>query len=81
LKTDSDFSGTSTERAEKKKLKESNIFLMKVIHGRVPTELLNSKITSTDRENLSSLVPHLRQTTNTADEQMVMTYQDVYEEV
>ena len=59
----SNLSGTSTERAQKKHLKESNIFLMKVIHGRVHNDLLASRITSTDRENLSTLIPHLVQNT------------------
>lgn len=50
-------SGTSSERKRRKELCESNIFLMKVIHGNVPNELLASRITSTDRENLSTLIP------------------------
>lgn len=52
-------SQSSEQRARNKDLKESNIFLMKVIHGRVPNELLTSRITSTDRENLSTLIPQL----------------------
>ena len=54
-----DLSMTSTERERRRDLKQSNIFLMKVIHGNVPAELLGSRITSTDRENLSTLIPHL----------------------
>ena len=57
--TDSDWSGTSSERARKKEMKQSNVFLLKVINGRVPSDLLNSRITRTDRENLSTLIPHL----------------------
>ena len=80
---ESHLSGTSSERAKIKEMRESNVFLMKVIHGRVPNELLTSRITSTDRENLSTLIPHLQinqqNSTNAAD-QYVFTYQDVYEE-
>mmetsp|Transcript_13497 Transcript_13497/g.18488 ORF Transcript_13497/g.18488 Transcript_13497/m.18488 type:complete len:116 (+) Transcript_13497:1648-1995(+) len=50
-------SANSSELRRLKELKESNIFLMKVIHGNVPNELLASRITSTDRENLSTLIP------------------------
>ena len=57
--TESDLSGTSSERARKKEMKQSNVFLLKVINGRVPSDLLNSRITRTDRENLSTLIPHL----------------------
>lgn len=57
--TESDWSGTSSERARKKEMKQSNVFLLKVINGRVPSDLLNSRITRTDRENLSTLIPHL----------------------
>ena len=53
----SQYSGTSSERRRNKEMRQSNIFLMKVIHGRVPNELLASRITSTDRENLSTLIP------------------------
>ena len=64
-----DLSVTSTERERRKDLKQSNIFLMKVIHGNVPAELLGSRITMTDRENLSTLIPHLVLSTNTAVDQ------------
>lgn len=53
---------------------------MKVIQGRVPTEMLNSRITLTDRENLSILMPSIVQTAPSQLEQP-FTYQDVYEEV
>lgn len=56
---ESDYSGTSSERARKREMRQSNVFLMKVIHGRIPNELLASRITSTDRENLSVLIPNL----------------------
>ena len=51
---------------------------MNVIHGRVPTELLNSKISQTDRDNLSTLIPHLL-SSNVGTEDQPMTYQDVYQ--
>lgn len=63
---ESDLSGTSSERARKREMRKSNVFLMKVIHGRVPHDLLASRITSTDRENLSTLIPHLASQQNTA---------------
>ena len=56
---ESNMSCTSSELERRQDMKRSNVFLMKVIHGRVPNELLASRITSTDRENLSSLIPHL----------------------
>ena len=56
--TDSDMSGTSTERARKREMKKSNIFLMKVIQGQVSNELMGSRITDTDRENLSTFIPN-----------------------
>ena len=79
--TDSDMSGTSTERARKREMKKSNIFLMKVIQGQVSNELMGSRITDTDRENLSTFIPNFaNQGNQSAIEQQVMTYQDVYEE-
>ena len=77
----SEYSGTSSERARKRDLKESNVFLLKVIHGRVPNDLLASRITSTDRENLSTLIPHLvsQQNGQSSLDQEGLTYQDVYE--
>ena len=56
-RNDTDMSGTSSERAHKFEMRQSNVFLLKVIQGRVPNEMLNSRITSTDRENLSTLIP------------------------
>jgi len=59
IKTDSELITMNTSQREKMQdMKQSNIFLMKVIHGNVPHELLASRITSTDRENLSTLMPH-----------------------
>ena len=55
----SELSMTSTERKRRNDLRNSNVFLMRVIHGNVPHELLASRITSTDRENLSTLMPAL----------------------
>lgn len=79
--TESDWSGTSSERARKKEMKQSNVFLLKVINGRVPSDLLNSRITRTDRENLSTLIPHLINQSNGQStlDQEALTYQDVYE--
>ena len=58
MRTDSDAESlTSTERARKRELKESNVFLLNVMQGRFPEDMRNSKITSTDRENLSTLIP------------------------
>ena len=56
---ESDMSGTSSERARKREMKKSNIFLMKVIQGQVSNELMGSRISRTDRENLSYLIPNL----------------------
>ena len=62
-------------------MKKSNIFLMKVIQGQVSNELMGSRITDTDRENLSTFIPNFaNQGNQSAIEQQVMTYQDVYEE-
>ena len=55
---ESDMSGTTSERAKKREMKKSNIFLMKVIQGQVSNELMGSRITDTDRENLSSFIPN-----------------------
>lgn len=54
-------SATSSERARKKELKQSNVFLLKVMQGRATKENLGSRITTTDWENLSQLIPNLKQ--------------------
>ena len=61
---ESDMSGTTSERARKREMKKSNIFLMKVIQGQVSNELMGSRITRTDRENLSILIPNLAAQSN-----------------
>ena len=38
-------------------MKKSNVFLLKVIQGRIPEDLKNSKITQEDMYNLSTLIP------------------------
>ena len=79
-RNNSSFDGTDSERAHNREMKDSNIFLMKVMHGRVPNELLTSRITSTDRENLSTLIPHLILGKQDSESQFDnLTYMDVYE--
>ena len=50
-------SSKGSEYRRRRELAESNVFLLKVIHGNVPNEFLASNITSADRENLSTLIP------------------------
>ena len=81
IRTDSDAESlTSTERARKRELKESNVFLLNVMQGRFPEDMRNSKITSTDRENLSTLIPQFVNKDSNVTQEPVITYQDVFEE-
>ena len=72
----SNLSETSSQRAKRREMNQSHVFLMKVIHGNIPNELLASRITSTDRENLSTLIPKLVQNNSEPAE---ITYREVYE--
>ncbi len=52
---------------------------MKVISGNIPQDLLNSRITATDRENLSTLIPQFGKVNENQLPTESFTYQDVYE--
>ena len=50
---------------------------MRIVHGRVPDQLLQSQITDPDRQTLSLLLPRLQ---NSDAAGQPLTYQDIYAE-